>query len=70
MSQTEEQKEKEFVYFRDRAKQFGLENVYETIDPSKPHGVPLDPEKPLGKKNLYKVNDLAVWEYIIEKQRK
>jgi hypothetical protein len=56
------------VYFRDRAKEFGCNNVYELIDPSKPFGVPLDPFKPQGERNLHKVNDISVWKYIIENQ--
>ena len=58
----------EIVYFRDRAKELGREDVYELIDPSKSPGVPLDPSKPQGKKNLYIVNDLTVWQHIIGNQ--
>ena len=57
-----------FVYFRDRAKELGCAEVYDLIDPSKGHGAPLDPSKPNGAINTYKVNDLSVWEYIIEHQ--
>jgi len=57
-----------FVYFRDCAIELGQDNAYELIDPSKPHAVPLDPAKPQGELNLYKVNDLAVWQYIIANQ--
>lgn len=64
---TEKQKP-EFVYFRDRAKELGLENVYELKDPTKLFCAPLDPNKPQGELNLHKANDLAVWEYIIANQ--
>lgn len=57
-----------FVYFRDRAKELGCVKVYELVDSSKGHGAPLDPSNPNGGKNTYKVNDLAVWEYIIDNQ--
>ncbi|MGD9171211.1 MAG: hypothetical protein PVI97_14275 [Candidatus Thiodiazotropha sp.] len=57
-----------FVYFRDRAKELGLDNVYELKDSAKPFCAPLDPGKPDGELNLHKVNDLAVWKYIIENQ--
>jgi hypothetical protein len=42
--------------------------VYELIDPSKPFGVPLDPEKPKGEINLHKVNYISVWQYVIDNQ--
>jgi hypothetical protein len=48
------------VYFRDRAKDLGCENVYELMDPSKPNA----------GENSYIVNDLAVWHYIIKNQAK
>jgi hypothetical protein len=56
------------VYFRDRAKELGCDNVYELIDPSKPFGVLLDPSKPQGEKNSHKVNDISVWKYVIANQ--
>lgn len=48
--------EQEAVYFRDRAKQLGLNDAYEPINTDLPHGID----------NPYKYGDLAVWEYIIE----
>jgi len=55
-------------YFRDRALELGMTDAYELINPSLRIGAPLNPDKPRGEVNGYKVGDLAVWEYIIKHQ--
>jgi len=63
-----ENNEPSFVYFRDRAKDLGCDNVYELSHPSISHGAPIDPDRPDGEKNWYKMGDLSLWKYIIKNQ--
>ena len=56
------------VYFRDRAKELGMENVYNLINNNLSHGAKLEPENPKSPLNLYTNGDKKVWEYIIENQ--
>ncbi len=60
--------ESKIVYFRDRALELGFDQAYELTDPNKSMGALLDPEKPNGERNHYKIGDLTIWNYIIDNQ--